>query len=57
MYGQKVRWNKVIVAATMLASWLAFLPTSVNATTSIPDSYLQPTMSRQLLPLEQWGML
>lgn len=45
MYGQKMRWNKVIVAVTMLASWLAFLPTSVNATTSIPDSYLQPTMS------------
>jgi len=40
-----MRWNKLFVAAAMLASWFTFLPAGVNATPSIPDSYLQPTMS------------
>ena len=40
-----MRWNKLFVATAMLASWLTFLPTGANATPSIPDSYLQPTMS------------
>lgn len=29
----------------MLGTWCAFLPATVNATPSIPDSFLQPTMS------------
>lgn len=40
-----MRWNKVVVATVMLASWLTFLPDGVEATSSIPDSFLQPTMS------------
>lgn len=40
-----MRWNKLLVATAMLATWSAFLPAVADATSDVPDSFLQPTMS------------
>lgn len=40
-----MRWNKLFVATAMLASWFTFLPAEVDATSDMPESYLQPVMS------------
>jgi hypothetical protein len=40
-----VRWNKLIVTAAMLVSWFVFASPAVDASTEIPETYLQPVMS------------
>lgn len=40
-----MRWNKLLVATAMLATWCAILPAVADATSDLPDSYLQPVMS------------
>ena len=40
-----MRWNKLFVATAMLSLWCAFLPTVADATSDMPESYLQPVMS------------
>ena len=40
-----MRWNKLIVASAMLATWCAFLPSVADAVSEMPESYLQPVMS------------
>ena len=40
-----VRWNKLIVATVMLFSWFVYASPSVEASTEIPETYLQPVMS------------
>jgi hypothetical protein len=40
-----VRWNKLIVATAMLVSWFVVASPSVDASTEIPETYLQPVMS------------
>jgi hypothetical protein len=40
-----VRWNKLIVATAMLFSWFVFASPAADASTEIPETYLQPVMS------------
>jgi hypothetical protein len=40
-----MRWNKLIVTTAMLFSWFAIASPSVDASTEIPETYLQPVMS------------